>query len=304
MQTAHTVERGESSVSTPAQGLRKFWSYIEERERIRLRKEAGEPRPWTKDPHLHVYKFTNVRRVHDRTTRELLPIYERHAPKSSDDVVLYNCGAYRFFGTAEMAHALGWMRQHRGDRVAALARQRLDAGERVFTGAYIISNNGIAAPKEDVVAKFLGGLWNAAERVVAVLTETRSWERACAVLRQVEGFGGSGFMAKEVLQDYLLCRPKAARDALTWTPVGPGARRGLNRVFGRDVERQRPETVFYAEVVALRAAVQPMWRKAFPRGGALSAHDIQFCLCEFDKLERVRNGEGKPRSLYRPRGES
>ena len=27
-----------------------LWNYIEERERIRLRKEAGEPFPWTADP--------------------------------------------------------------------------------------------------------------------------------------------------------------------------------------------------------------------------------------------------------------
>ncbi len=291
-------------MTIPANGLNSFFKYVEERERIRLRKEAGEPRPWTKDPHLHAYKFTNVRRVHDRTTRELLTIYERHAPKSPDHVVLYNCGAYRLFGTSEMAQALGWMRKHEGDRTAQLARARLDAGLKVFTGAYIISNNGKAAPKEDVVVGFLGGLWSRAERITGVLNDTGSWERACAQLRQVEGFGGSGFMAKEVLQDYLLCRPNVARDALTWTPVGPGARRGLNRVFGRTVERQQPESLFYAEVVTLRTAVQPIWRKAFPKGGTLSAHDIQFCLCEFDKIERVRHGEGKPRSLYRPRCES
>ena len=31
----------------------------------------------------------------------------------------------------------------------------------------------------------------------------------------------------------------------------------------------------------------------------LELHDIQFQLCEFDKYERVKHREGRPRSLYK-----
>ena len=31
----------------------------------------------------------------------------------------------------------------------------------------------------------------------------------------------------------------------------------------------------------------------------LELHDIQFQLCEFDKYERVRLGEGRPKARYR-----
>jgi hypothetical protein len=34
----------------------------------------------------------------------------------------------------------------------------------------------------------------------------------------------------------------------------------------------------------------------------LHAQDIQNCLCEFDKYERVRLGEGTPKQLYKPKG--
>jgi len=34
--------------------------------------------------------------------------------------------------------------------------------------------------------------------------------------------------------------------------------------------------------------------------GKLYPTDIQFQMCEFDKYERVRLGQGKPRSRYRP----
>jgi hypothetical protein len=74
-----------------------LWAYIEERERIRLRKEAGEPFPWTEDPILRAFKFTNVRRIHDRTTQAFLAIYQAHsdapAPRRSTTAASTACSA-------------------------------------------------------------------------------------------------------------------------------------------------------------------------------------------------------------------
>jgi len=51
----------------------------------------------------------------------------------------------------------------------------------------------------------------------------------------IKGFGGVGFMAKEAVLDAMHTPALAGlftdRDA--WCPCGPGARRGLNRLFGR-----------------------------------------------------------------------
>ena len=43
-----------------------YW--VAERERIRVRKESGQPFPWTDDPILATYRFCNVRREDDRVT--------------------------------------------------------------------------------------------------------------------------------------------------------------------------------------------------------------------------------------------
>ena len=48
--------------------LDEFWWFCEERERIRIAKEAGKPRPWTTDHILNTHKFTNIDRLHDRGT--------------------------------------------------------------------------------------------------------------------------------------------------------------------------------------------------------------------------------------------
>ena len=47
-----------------------FYNFMKERELIRLRKEDGEPFPWTDDPNLQTYKFTNVKRKLNRLRKQ------------------------------------------------------------------------------------------------------------------------------------------------------------------------------------------------------------------------------------------
>lgn len=49
--------------------LEGFVWFIEEREAIRLKKEAGEERPWTTDEVLDKTKFTNIFRIDDKVSR-------------------------------------------------------------------------------------------------------------------------------------------------------------------------------------------------------------------------------------------
>jgi len=268
-------------------------TYIRAREAIRLRREQGEDPPWTDDPILQKYKFTNVHRQHDRTTRELYEVYQAHAPRSTPETVLYNCALYRYFGTSEFARAVGWLRHHDAAHIGRVARTRLTAKERVFTGAYIVTNCGQYGPKEEVVASFLGNVWALRERIVTAFHEYRSWQAAYKQLTQAQGFGGKGFYAKETLLDYMLCYPGVALDELTWSPVGPGARRGINRLMRRPVRFAQTEDKFIDELREIH-----YWLKQELSWAILSIHDVQWNLCEFDKYERVRLGEGRPRSKY------
>lgn len=279
-----------------------LWKYIEERERIRLRKEAGEPFPWTKDAILQRYSFTNVRRLHDRTTQAFLAIYKAHS-KAAPHVALYNCGVHRIFGTADFAAAVGWQEQHDLDALRRGVERCKAAGGKPYTGAYMVRADGLL-PKVESNASYLAGLWAKGPDIVAAIRSERTWAAGYRVLRTVRGFGptGTGFMAKEVLQDYLLWLPFEVKDAATWTPVGPGARRGLNRLTGRTLDKiNLPERMYIEEVRDLLSKIQPRWRRAFPKAGNLTAHDVQFCLCELDKYLRAASGEGRPRSTYSPR---
>lgn len=277
-----------------------FFGFMRERETIRLRKEAGLPWPWTEDKILQEFKFTNVKRDHDRTTYRLVNEFYEPNRDSPPDVQLFNCALYRYFGTIEFAHAVGWQTGFNPERIKAVAKARLAAGERVFTGAYVITNQGIKAPKQDVVVDiFLAGVWANREAIVAEAHKRHHWRDMIIELQKVPGFGGTGFMAKEVALDTILTSmwPGMPEDFNMWCPAGPGARRGINRLLGVDLKRPMKTDVAVTYMRGLLQSSAVYWRADFVE---LTLHDIQFQLCEFDKYERVRLGQGRPRSKYRP----
>lgn len=275
-----------------------FYDYMRERELVRLRREAGAPWPWTEDEILRTYKFTNVKRAHDRTTREFRAWYDEHR-LSPAPVQLLNCATARYFGRSEFVLAAGWQDTFRPDHLKALAGEWIAAKRPVFTGAYVVTNQGIRAPKQQVVVDvFLAGLWHRAHALWEFAYNTGEWRVLVYEMAKIPGFGGTGFMAKEVALDTMFTTFWQAppRDLNTWCPAGPGARRGLNRVHGRRVRAAVSPGQALEEMLQLFGERGHHWPDDWVQ---LELHDIQFQLCEFDKYERVRLGEGRPRNLYR-----
>lgn len=275
----------------------RFFDFMCKREGLRLRKDAGEPWPWSHDDILNTYKFTNVKREHDRTSRWMREHWTKPNEHRPAGEIIFNCALFRYFGTSDFAAALGWQQSWSASRIIALARERSIKRLRVFTGAYIIPTLGFRGPKSEAVARLiLSPLWSARDELAHVALETRSWRATAEAMRRMPGFGGTGFMTKEVLQDVMQTRVLGdAIDRNTWCPAGPGARRGLNRLAGRHVKASASEGQFLSEMTYLfegSSKFLPVWMPP------LELHDVQFQLCEYDKYERVRTGEGRPKSRY------
>lgn len=293
-----------------------FFAFMREREDIRLRKQAGNPFPWTSDPILGEYKFTNVRRHHDWTTTKLRENFYRDHRDDDRRSILMNCALARYFGTFEFMDAMGWQdyEDFDFDGIIDTAERRLSSGLRVFTGAYVITNQGISAPKQEVVVNhFLRDLHKNVPSILEIVQMTRSWRKTAERMSRIKGFGGTGFMTKEILLDTMMTNfwdgPISFLDGYplvfpadydTWTPIGPGGMRGAARILGCDLPQHntiKPE-------IALETILDLTERQYqfFPlKDDKLFPTDIQFQLCEFDKYERVRLGQGRPRSRYRPR---
>jgi len=291
-----------------------FFDYLTERENVRLRKEAGDFFPWTEDEILRTYKFTNVRRHHDKTSTRLREMFYKEHFNDDRRSILMNCATYRYFGTYEFADAIGWtnfgdMDEDHWEFVKDTAADRLFNRERVFTGAYVITNQGISAPKQEVVVDhFLKGLQKHIPEVVRISQTSQSWfETSQYMMKNIKGFGGTGFMTKEVLLDTTYTgfwrnySEQPNEDAFTfpadweiWTPIGPGALRGAARVSGDETAKPLKND----QATEIISTLYQIHELLFGHEFHLSPTDIQFGLCEFDKYERVRLGQGKPRSKY------
>ena len=114
--------------------LNLFIRMIMTREELRLRKASGAQWPWSSDEILNAYKFCNVSRRHDRTTKWLHNRWiDQHALGSEPGVVIFNIALFRAFGTVRMAETLGWQKQFDSDVIIPAA---LACDQNAFTDSY------------------------------------------------------------------------------------------------------------------------------------------------------------------------
>ena len=311
-------------VALDARGVQGFFQYARRRHEVYLRRQAGARPPWTADPILASYRFTNIYRETDRTTvwfRE----HVRDRYDGTPEVVLATV-LFRWFNKIETGKAMfceedpdsetgmvpfeQWTEY--GD-VGALRRGILrhrGAGPYV-NGAYIIKTpNGMSKLDGvlDVSEKFrtrpslLAPDTMPAWRAAASMMLTQHWtlEEAWEWVRSFECQGD--FTAYEVVTDlrhtHLL---RDAPDIMTWANAGPGAKRGLNRLQGRPLEQQLPKAVTCAEMRRLLtlSTSSAYWPSEW---GQWEMREVEHTLCEWDKYERTRLGQGTPKQNYQAMG--
>jgi hypothetical protein len=273
--------------------------YLNERESIRQKRERGEPGPWTTDPILSRYKFTNIMRSEDRTTRWLKKHWYDPNRDAPQDILALNCAIARYFGSIEFLSDIGFQHEWNPDLLIRRATERFAERKKVFTGAYIITNAGSTDPKQIVVvSQFLTPLRFKLDTLVDLAVSSGRWQPVAEWLQQQPGIGA--FMSKEIALDMILTPLlENATDKLTWSPAGPGAIRGLNRLYDRPLQAGASQARALAEMQYLLGLLKGRLNDYMPTPGVdYGVTDLQFSLCELDKYLRVKNGEGRPRSGY------
>lgn len=191
---------------------------------------------------------------------------------------------------------------HSGDvrPMRKIIKDFLPSGPYV-TGAYIITSPP-GYSKLDGVLKILSDFhkrskWREAAKTM--IRDKSSLETAWLWFKCQPYFGK--FHSYEIVTDLRWTKVlDQASDTMTWCNVGPGARRGLNRVHGRDKRDHTKSTQEMLEEMKLILGLSqckeywpiecgwPQWEM----------RDVEHTLCEFDKYERVRLGEGRPRGVF------
>ena len=272
-----------------------YFYWIHERETIRLNKEVERnPQPWTDDPILQKFKFCQVFREEDRTTRW----FKRHIrnPWRDDPEVLMATVIFRWFNFIETGRTLIRHNLHiEWDRKKAI--EEITKQDKWVTGAYIVKTPN-RMDKVTGVAECISHMWSDREKLVERILTTKSLEKSWEILRDYPYMGP--FMAYEVITDlrhtYLL---QDAEDILTWANAGPGAMRGLNRLAGRDLDFCRRTHPWNDEMRNLWEISRERLNPNLIDLNRFEMREIEGGLCEFDKYSRILNEEGRTRSVYK-----
>jgi len=266
-----------------------YW--IRERESVRLKRMAGEAKPWTDDEILQQYRFCNVRRMDDAVSVWLWNNwYEPHFDHPS---IVYAAAVARFINLPSSLDRITQLvfdsRGPQVDDIVALLRAVKRQGVTIFNGAYMVRGND---GQDKIASVFDYYLEHLLSDPPVIDGSTMQAAHEALVCRY--GFGS--FMAGQVVADLRWAKDGYWSDYNRWAPVGPGSARGMNRVLGLPVKSGFHQDYF---VERLRELIEQL-RSVLPESisSRLEAHDYQNCLCEFDKYERALHSEGKPKSRY------
>lgn len=268
-----------------------FYHWIVEREKARVGRETGLPKPWTTDPVIQSYRFCNVRREDDTVTKWIHKewLYPFQKVERMRQVLAMIIA--RTINRVETLQAIGYPLTDLTEYfeyARNILKNRRAAGQKVWTGAYLVSTNGHSMDKIDYI---IDRVWKPFARKGRAPYISETLEMYHTYLTKFDGMGS--FMAGQVIADLKYSNLlNEAKDWDTWGPIGPGSKRGLNRYFGRSLEATIKTKAVLEELNALKLQVHQRC------GLHLPVHNIQNVCCEYDKMLRVINGEGTPRSSY------
>jgi hypothetical protein len=264
-----------------------YW--IGEREEVRLLKEQGNDPPWTTDPILQSYRFCNVRRMDDKVSKWLFDHW--YTPYRGHKNIILACVLARFINEPATLEKIGFPETWMPGRIKDTLWDMRYKGTKVFNAAYIIPAGHVAG-----VGK-IDTIINEVCDPVAKNPPKITGETMKDAVASMKGYYGlSNFMAGQVVADLRWATPGAWRDRYWWAPMGPGSKRGMNRLHGRMIDFPLKQMQFLEELDAMIALCQHRLPCRITQ--KLEAMDYQNCLCEYDKYCRALLGEGTPKQRY------
>lgn len=303
-----------------------FLHLVAERYKIHLRRDIKQIKPpYTKDPILKKFRFTNVRREHDTETKWLINYVTSNSDLSYDDKLL-NCILFRLFNKHETAELINMpirFSQHYEPeeyRPVFEAAQKADPHRIFFTGVF--NTGGLKRalkwylPEDDPtnsmemrVMHFMRYLID--ENITGYLNnkQAESPEAVCDLLKGYMGIGE--FLAYQMFVDmtYIDLFPFSENE---FTIAGPGAKLGLKFLFDTKDGMTAEELIFwlrdnwnelnqYNTQHGGKHTLEPkiLFRDLPEYDRVMNVMSIENCLCEFSKYWKTKNELGRPRQVFK-----
>jgi hypothetical protein len=268
-----------------------YWRFAAARQQIFNDRLAGRPGPWSDDPILQTYKFCNTYRAADRVSQYLLSdvIYSVAGRELSAEDTFCRIVLFRLFSKPATWRALDrhdWpltVSNLDPDSDAQLL-DRLRTTQAIYTSAFIL-----APPTVSVGSKHLHHL-----RLVKKMFSSggigRDLARAHSLRDVVDALLRwptiGPFLAYQIAID-LNYSPYLGFDENEFTLPGPGAQRGLRKVFRNPGDQSAQQLILQM----VENQEQHFFRLGLNFSGLfgrpLHAIDCQGLFCEIDKYSRV-----------------
>jgi len=290
--------------------IKDFANFINERHLIWIKRNQGLQKPWTNDPILQQYKFTNVFRQLDTGTIALQNmINSKNLIQYTDDqqkaLIIFNIIWYRFFNRKEHARNCEFVFDYEDlSQYIVLCNRKQ---ERIFTNAYCTAaggSNAFGIPKYKLYLKALKTLWDNKDKIKMICESTNSLQYTAEYLKSYYLIGN--FVAYEIVCDLRFTSLlENAIDTLNWANLGPGAKRGL-QWLGMPCKNQKEGLQSMIQLYNIFAnhpsPLNSFILKHFINEGNIyppfELREVEHSLCEFDKYCRIEFGIGRTRCRY------
>lgn len=284
-----------------------YWRFAFERQEVFHKRVAGMPEPWTEDPILQGYRFTNVYRASDRASQYLIK-HVIYAGEQSLEEVVFRTLLFKFFNRIETWESLS---SHLGEitwaefsvkRYDAIFSQLLEQGKRLYSGAYIMPCPTLGASrKHSNHLKLLARMMK--DDLPLKAAAARSLRQLVEVLRAYPSIGD--FLAFQFAID-LNYGTSTAFSENDYVLAGPGAKSGIRKAFV-DTDGLSDDDVimavsYFADREFERRGLE--FRTLWGRQPQLI--DCQNVFCELDKYSRVAHpsvaglGRKRMKRRFRP----
>jgi hypothetical protein len=275
-------------------GIDLLYYWIGERESVDKHRAAGEPRPWSEDRIFQKETFCQVERERDRVSVWIRQHWREPYRNHPDGFLM---AVARLINEPKVLDKITPPLPWDKDRfLAEMAAKGLKVGVR---GYRTVIGRGIPT-HENLARNVFDPLWAARERI-----RPRVGDTLRAVFNRLStfhGLGGTGFLAGQIVADTKFTPPlESASDWWDFVTPGPGSKRGLNIVCGRDPEAPWSDDRWHSTFVQLRAVADPRIEEIL--GRRLSASDTQSALCELSKYHRAKT-TGRIARPFTPYGEA
>lgn len=287
-----------------------YWYFAYERQNIFIKKQNGEPSPWTNDPILQEYKFCNSYRVNDRVSQYLLKNIIYNGKTYSKEDMLFRILLFKLFNKEStwelLITKLGDITLSNFDfnKYSKILTEAIEKNIKIYNDAYISCANKAYGynHKHDNHLSLLKQIFIIDKSHLKIL-ESKTMQEAFNILKSYPLIGN--FMAYQLVTDINYS------DIVNWredefTIAGPGSLRGIKKCFIDTGNKTNEEIIEY--MYEHQEEEFKRLNLNFKRIGnrPLQLIDCQNIFCELDKYCRVafpdlKSNRTKIKKKYSPK---